>query len=184
EVVGSKPGFWLRSRASGQPTETRSPAPNAEAGLQGPRDAEREFNARSTPVMSSALLGILQLDRGEPLGYGNFWGLIQAWLQDAGGFAAVGLVVYLLYVLATPTDKSESEKLRVPVSTRMVLMAGLSLVCYALVLAILLIGKPGFHLGKTPVTLMPPPVIPPPPGSPVKVDPPVFQTDALSLLLM
>src|SRR5438067_3104003 len=134
--------------------------------------------------MSSALLGILQLDRGEPLGYGNFWGLIQAWLQDAGGFAAVGLVVYLLYVLATPTDKSESEKLRVPVSTRMVLMAGLSLVCYALVLAILLIGKPGFHLGKTPVTLMPPPVIPPPPGSPVKVDPPVFQTDALSLLLM
>ena len=134
--------------------------------------------------MSSALLGILQLDRGEPLGYGNFWGLLQAWLQDAGGFAAVGLVVYLLYVLATPTDKSESERLRVPVSTRMVLMAGLSLVSYALVLAILLIGKPGVQLGKSAVALMPPPVIPPPPGSPVKIDPPVFHTDALSLLLM
>ena len=60
--------------------------------------------------MSSALFGILQLDRGEPLGFANVAGLIQAWLQDAGGFAMVGLVVYLLYALATPTDKSQSEK--------------------------------------------------------------------------
>jgi hypothetical protein len=134
--------------------------------------------------VTSALFGILQLDRGEPLGYGNFWGLVQAWLQDAGGFAAVGLVVYLLYALATPTDKSESERIRVPLSTRMVVMAGLSLVCYALVLAILLVGKPAAQLGKTAVALMPPPVIPPPPGSPVKIDPPVFHADALSLLLM
>ena len=56
--------------------------------------------------MSSALFGILQLDRGDPLGYAHVAGLVQAWLQDAGGFAAVGLVVYLLYALSTPTDKS------------------------------------------------------------------------------
>ena len=81
--------------------------------------------------MSSALFGILQLDRGEPLGYANVTGLVQAWLQDAGGFAIVGLVVYLLYALSTPTDKSQSEKIRVPVSPWMVRMAGLALVCYA-----------------------------------------------------
>jgi hypothetical protein len=61
-----------------------------------------------------ALFGILQLDRGEPLGYANVAGLVQAWLQDAGGFAMLGLVVYLLYAMATPTDKSQSERIRVP----------------------------------------------------------------------
>ena len=80
---------------------------------------------RFTPVMSSALFGILQLDRGEPLGYANVTGLVQAWLQDAGGFAMVGLVVYLLYALLTPTDKSQSEKIRVPVTQFMVAMAAL-----------------------------------------------------------
>ena len=49
-------------------------------------------------------------------------GLVQAWLQDAGGFAMVGLVVYLLYALSTPTDKSQSEKIRVPVTAFMVTM--------------------------------------------------------------
>jgi len=39
-------------------------------------------------------------------------GLVQAWIQDAGGFAALGLVVYLLYAMSTPTDKSQSEKIR------------------------------------------------------------------------
>jgi ABC-type transport system involved in multi-copper enzyme maturation permease subunit len=91
--------------------------------------------------MSSALLGILQLDRGEPYGYAEVTGLVQAWLQDAGGFAAVGLVVYLLYALSTPTDKSQSEKLRVPVSSWMLLMGAISLVCYAGVLLLLITGK-------------------------------------------
>ena len=89
----------------------------------------------------TALLGILQLDRGEPYGYAQVIGLVQAWLQDAGGFAAVGLVVYLLYALSTPTDKSQSEKLRVPVSKWMLLMAAISLVCYAGVLMLLITGK-------------------------------------------
>src|SRR5262245_53739917 len=123
--------------------------------------------------MSSALFGILQLDRGEPLGYGNVSGLVQAWLQDAGGFAAVGLVIYLLYALTIPTDKSESERIRVPTSFWMVAMAGLSLVCYAGVLALLIAGK-----GAAPE---PPP---PPPGDPVIVEPPTFHTEMRPVLLM
>ncbi len=123
--------------------------------------------------MSSALFGILQLEKGEPAGYANISGLVQTWLQDAGGFAMVGLVVYLLYALATPTDKSESEKLRVPVSLWMVVAAALSLLFYALVLASLLLGKGGT------------PELPPPPaGTPVIVPPSTFHTEWRPILLM
>jgi hypothetical protein len=112
----------------------------------------------------SALFGILQLDRGEPFGYANLAGLVQAWLQDAGGFAAIGLIIYLLYAMSVPTDKSQSERLRVPVSSWMVAMLVLSLVCYGGVLALLIMGK-----GAPPE----PPV--PPLGSIQKVEPPVFR---------
>ncbi|MDB5309836.1 MAG: hypothetical protein JWO38_4038, partial [Gemmataceae bacterium] len=123
--------------------------------------------------MTSALFGILQLDRGEPLGLGNIWGLAQAWLQDAGGFGAVGLVLYLLYALSVPTDKSQSERLRVPVSTWMVAMAALSLVCYAGVLALLLLGKGGA------------PELPlPPAGTDIKIEPPTWHGEARPVLLM
>lgn len=123
--------------------------------------------------MTSALFGILQLDRGDPLSLVNFWGLIQAWLQDAGGFAAVGLIVYLLYALSVPTDKSQSERLRVPVTTWMVAMAALSLVCYAGVLALLIMGKGGV-----------PEPPPPPPGDPVKPLPLVWHNELRPILLM
>jgi hypothetical protein len=123
--------------------------------------------------MTSALFGILQLENGEPAGYANITGLVQAWLQDAGGFAMVGLVVYLLYAMATPTDKSQSEKLRVPVSLWMIIAAGVSFVCYAGVLALLLL-----HKGGAPE---PPP---PPPGQPVLIPPSTFQPQLRPVLLM
>jgi hypothetical protein len=123
--------------------------------------------------VTSALFGILQLDRGEPLGYGNVLGLVQAWLQDAGGFAAVGLVIYLLYAMSIPTDKSQSERLRVPVSTWMVAMAALSLIGYAIVLALVILGK-----GAAPE---PPP---PPPGSPVILEPPRWHWELRPMVLM
>ena len=128
------------------------------------------------------LFGILQLDRGEPLRLsidslvGSGWtllALLQAWLQDAGGFAAVGLVVYLLYALSVPTDKSQSERLRVPVSTWMLAMTALSLVCYAGVLALLVMNR-----GGSPE----PPE--PPPGSPVIPLPPAWHGELRPLLLM
>ena len=122
--------------------------------------------------MSSALFAILQLDRGEPYGYGQIPGLVQAWLQDAGGFAAVGLVVYLLYALSTPTDKSESEKLRVPVSGWMLLMGGISLVLYAAMLVLFITGKGA-----------PPPAPPLPSGVTMKAEPPAWHTELRPMLL-
>lgn len=136
--------------------------------------------------MTSALFGILQLDRGEPLGYGNLPGLIQAWLQDAGGFAAVGLVVYLLYALSVPTHKSESEKLRVPIPTLMVAMTALAFLCYApiagVLLAELLTGKSWTSVAG--VAFDPPPTPLPPPGSAVKIEPPVWHWQLRPMLLM
>src|SRR5437764_8965475 len=117
--------------------------------------------------MSSALFGILQLDRGEPLGYGNVGGLIQAWFEDAGGFPALGLILYLFYAFITPTDKSESERLRVPVTKWMLAMATLSFLCYAPVIGVLaaewFTGKTYATLGGMPVD--PPPGPPPIPGN-------------------
>lgn len=136
--------------------------------------------------MSSALFGILQLDRGEPLGYGNLAGLVQAWLQDAGGFAALGLVVYLLYALSVPTHKSASEKLRVPVPTLMVAMTALAFLCYApiagVLLAELFTGKSWTSIAG--VAFDPPAAPIPPPGSPIKVEPPVWHWQLRPMLLM
>jgi ABC-type transport system involved in multi-copper enzyme maturation permease subunit len=119
----------------------------------------------------SALLGILQLERGEPYGFAEVPGLVQAWLQDAGGFAAVGLVVYLIYALSTPTDKSQSEKLRVPVSSWMLVMGALALALYA-GYAVTLAAKPGAEfLG---VKVSPPPPPPPQPGQAPPADRPAW----------
>ncbi|MBP3960400.1 hypothetical protein J8F10_34675 [Gemmata sp. G18] len=123
--------------------------------------------------MSSALFGILQLDRGDPYGYAQVAGLLQAWLQDAGGFAAVGLVVYLIYALTTPTDKSESERLRVPVSKWMLLMGAISLVCYV-ALGVLIFLNRG--------ALPPAPV--PQPGEAVRIDPPAWHRELQPMVLM
>jgi hypothetical protein len=136
--------------------------------------------------MSSALFGILQLDRGEPLGYGNLAGLAQAWLQDAGGFAALGLVAYLLYAMTVPTDKSASEKLRVPIPTLMIAMTVLAFLCYAPLAGVLLAEV---YSGKTWTTIAgipfdPPQPPPPPPGSPIKIEPPVWHWQLRPMLLM
>lgn len=86
-----------------------------------------------------SLFGILILDR-EPLALQHLPGLFQVWLQDAGGFAAVGLFVYLLYAIFGSSDTSESTKLRMPLSTSMLLMAVISLLCYAVFAALFVAG--------------------------------------------
>lgn len=100
------------------------------------------------------LFGVLLLDR-EPLGLANVPGLAFAWLQDAGGFAALGLVLYLLSAMTAPRDQSVSNKLRKPVTKFMVGMAVLSLLTYALLAASLILG-----VGKTPLEELPKPVQP------------------------
>ena len=133
--------------------------------------------------MSSALFGILHLDRGDPFGYAQIGGLVQSWLQDAGGFAMIGLVVYLLYAMSTPTDKSQSEKIRVPVSFFMVVCTALAVLCYA--------GVGGLYAmqaaNKTAfagIPLAPPPLPPPSPGMPLVQPPPEFQTQLIPMMLM
>jgi hypothetical protein len=135
--------------------------------------------------MSSALLGILQLDRGEPWGYAQFPGLLQAWLQDAGGFAAVGLIVYLLYALSAPTDKSQSEKLRVPLSRWMLLMGGAALIGYAVV-AVTFGFAPGasVKLGGITIQVTPPPAPQLMPGVTPRIEPPAWHSELRPMALM
>lgn len=133
--------------------------------------------------MSSALFGILQLDKGEPYGFAEVGGLIQSWLQDAGGFAMIGLVVYLLYALATPTDKSQSEKLRVPTSSFMVACAALALVCYAGVGGLYALQASN-RTALAGITLAEPVPPPPPPGMPIVPPRPAFHTELIPLLTM
>jgi hypothetical protein len=132
--------------------------------------------------MSLALFGILQLDRGEPWGYAHIPGLIQSFLQSAGGFAMVGLVVYLLYAIGRPTEKSQSERIRVPVTGSMVTMAALAIVCYAVyfgLLALYYSGQP--TLLKMPISY----TIPAPlPGMPNYAPPPSFHTELAELVHM
>lgn len=128
------------------------------------------------------LWGILQLDKGEPYGYAQIPGMIQSWIEDAGGFAIAGLTLYLLYALTVPTDKSQSERLRVPVSRWMLLMFALSLIGYAVVGALLVLEWRGA------VTLLGRPIAPPPlpvpePGVPFVLPRPTVHTDWQSLFL-
>src|SRR6187549_1946791 len=92
--------------------------------------------------MSSSLFGILILDR-DPIGYGDFLGLVQAWLQDAGGFAAVGLALYILYAMFAGSEASPSAKERMAVTKWMVLMGVLALACYLVLFALLILKKGG-----------------------------------------
>ncbi|CAN5299650.1 ABC transporter permease [soil metagenome] len=86
------------------------------------------------------LFAVLLLDR-EPLALAQLPGLFQAWLQDAGGFAAIGLLIYLLTAMLAPADQPLSTKLRRPVTGFMVLCAVLSLVLYAVYFALMVSGK-------------------------------------------
>lgn len=86
-----------------------------------------------------ALLAILQLDKGEPYGFGDFLPLLQAWLQDAGGFCAIGLILYVLYALFAFSGDSPSHRLLAPLPPLMVVLLCLSLAVYGVYFASLLV---------------------------------------------
>lgn len=80
-------------------------------------------------MTNATLFGMLIIDR-DPFVYADFWGLVQAWFQDAGGFAALGLFAYLAYALSMPAAQAESAKARAGVSPFMLSMAVLALILY------------------------------------------------------
>ncbi|OWK40515.1 hypothetical protein [Fimbriiglobus ruber] len=120
------------------------------------------------------LFGLLILDR-DPFGVANFWGLSQAWLQDAGGFAALGLAAYLLYALRVPAEQAESAKSRAGVSAWMLIMAVLTMLAYAVYGVLIFTGK-GFDQinGLRPAD----------PNAFVKYEAPKFSYDYQPLVLM
>jgi hypothetical protein len=91
-------------------------------------------------MSGSPLFGLLILDR-DPFVFRDFPGLVQAWLQDAGGFAMLGLAVYLLYALRTPPEQAESARHRAGVTPFMMLMAVLAILCYAVYGFLLFTGR-------------------------------------------
>ena len=80
-------------------------------------------------MIATPLFGLLIIDRS-PFGFADFPGLFQAWLQDAGGFGMVGLLIYMLYALGQPQDQSESTKYRAGINVWMLAMTVLAIICY------------------------------------------------------
>jgi len=80
-----------------------------------------------------SLFGILILDR-EPFVFADLPGLLQAWLQNAGGYVFAMVVVYLLVALQAairvPEGQAESNRERTAVPKTMLACAVLALFCY------------------------------------------------------
>lgn len=62
-------------------------------------------------------------------GWEHFWDLAKAWLQDAGGFAALGLVFWFVYVLLTPSPAVVGSR-RKMISQFMAICAVAALIVY------------------------------------------------------
>ena len=90
--------------------------------------------------MTPTLFGLLILER-DPYVLADTLGLAQAWLQDAGGFAAIGLFVYILYALTIPPAQAESAKSRASVTTFMLGMAVAALLLYVAYVVLLFSGN-------------------------------------------
>lgn len=126
-------------------------------------------------MTDAPLFGLLILDR-DPYLLSDFWGLLQAWLQDAGGFAAVGLALYLVYALRTPAEQAASAKHRAGVTGWMLLMAVLTLAAYVGFVLLAFVLKKGFDTVN----------IPPPAGGSVgfvKYEPPKWSWDLQPIAL-
>jgi ABC-type transport system involved in multi-copper enzyme maturation permease subunit len=89
--------------------------------------------------MDAPLFGILIVDR-DPIGFQHFAGLLQSWVQIAGGCGFLGLAVYLFTAVRGGGD-SESNKIRRPVTGLMLGMFVVALLLYAVFFVLLLSGK-------------------------------------------
>lgn len=91
-------------------------------------------------MSSLPLFGLLILER-DAFVYADFPGLLQVWLQDAGGFAGVGLLVYLVYALRIPPEQAESAKYRAGVTPWMLFTAVAAVLCYAAYFFLVVTGR-------------------------------------------
>ncbi len=126
-------------------------------------------------MTSASLLGVLILDR-DPYVFADFLGLFQAWLQDAGGFAFVGLIAYILYAIRMPPEQAASAKDRAGVSPFMLAMLVLSLLFFVLTIVLLIAGKGEDFTNARPFVSDP--------GSYVKYVPPKFSLNLRPITLM
>lgn len=125
----------------------------------------------------TSLFGILVVER-EPIRFEHLPGQLQLWLQDVGGFAAIGLILWVLTAkLSARPDASDASGRRV--TGFMMLMLNLSVFLYAAYAAVAVVGamnnesfgepsealRRAVHEGPNPYT------------------PPDFRTDTLSLLM-
>ncbi|MGL6073190.1 MAG: ABC transporter permease [Fimbriiglobus sp.] len=125
--------------------------------------------------MKLPLFALLIIER-DPYVFGDLPGLFQSWLQDAGGFAAVGLFAYIIYALNIPSAQSASAKNRANVTGFMLIMAVLSLIGYAAYVGLVLTGK-GYDTTKAFVNYSEP-------GAYIKYVAPKFSTNLQPLTLM
>jgi hypothetical protein len=88
----------------------------------------------------SSLFAVLILER-DPFTFENLPGLFQAWLIDTGGFALVGLIIYLLYALLTPTENIAGSKERAGVPMTMVICLIISMLLYGLGIGLIATGR-------------------------------------------
>jgi ABC-type transport system involved in multi-copper enzyme maturation permease subunit len=81
----------------------------------------------TTSVLSP--LGILVLER-EPLKLADVPGQVYSWLQDAGGFAAVGLLLYVVAMLTSRVAAGEDTTRRSKLLPVVLFLGGLAALCY------------------------------------------------------
>ncbi len=93
-------------------------------------------------MASLPLFGLLILER-DPFLFRDIPGLVQVWLQDAGGFAGLGLIVYLIYALKMPAEQQESAKYRAGVTPWMLAMAVAAILCYSVYMFFVVTGRGG-----------------------------------------
>jgi ABC-type transport system involved in multi-copper enzyme maturation permease subunit len=80
------------------------------------------------------LLGVMDLDPNAA-SWGEFWTLVQEWLQDAGGFAALGLALWTIYALLAPSPAIAGSRRKL-ISRFMVVLGVLALFTYLVALGL------------------------------------------------
>jgi len=79
--------------------------------------------------MFTPLLAILETER-DPLVWREFWSYLNSWVQIAGGFSAVALVIYLLYSFSRSDSEAATDQTRARWLPLILVFAALAAVAY------------------------------------------------------